>query len=49
MTRGFSQVENIDFNETLSLIERIKSIQIMLVIFAIIFLKVFQMDVKTTF
>jgi hypothetical protein len=49
MTRGFSQVENIDFDETLSLIERIKSIQIMLVIFAIIFLKVFQMDVKTTF
>jgi hypothetical protein len=49
MTRGFSQVENIDFNETLSLVKRIKSIQIMLVIFTIISFKVFQMDVKTTF
>ncbi len=49
MIMGFSQVENIDFNETFSLVERIKSIQIMLVIFRIIFFKVLQMDVKTTF
>jgi len=49
MIIGFSQVENIDFNETFSLVERIKSIQIMLAIFRIISFKVFQMDVKTTF
>jgi hypothetical protein len=49
MIRGFSQVENIDFHETFFLVERIKSIQIMLAIFTIIFFKVLQMDVKTTF
>jgi len=49
MTRGFLQVENIDFHETFFLVERIKSIQIMLAIFTIIFFKVLQMDVKTTF
>jgi hypothetical protein len=49
MIMGFSQVENIDFNETFSLVERIKSIQIMLAIFRIISFKVLQMDVKTTF
>jgi hypothetical protein len=47
--KGFSQVENIDFNETFSLVEQIKSIQIMLAIFRIISFKVLQMDVKTTF
>lgn len=49
MTRGFSQVENIDFNETLSLVERIKSIQIMLVIFTIFFLRCFKWMLKQPF
>ena len=47
VAKGFRQVQSVDYDEILSLISMLKSIQIMLAIAA--FYEIWQMDVKTTF
>jgi hypothetical protein len=46
---GFTQVEGIDFNETLSFIIQMKSIQFVLIVVTIEDLDVHQMNVKIAF
>src|SRR5215216_3397427 len=47
VAKGFRQVQSVDYDEILSLISMLKSIQIMLAIAA--FYEIWQMDVKTAF
>ncbi len=49
MTKKFTQVEGIDFNETFSPIAQMESIWIVLATVAIEDFKVHQMDVKIAF
>ena len=49
VAKGFRQRENIDFFDTFSLVTRITSIRILILIDAIYNLIVHQMDVKRTF
>ena len=46
VTKGFRQVQGVDYNETFSPVAMLKSVRIMLVITA--FYEIWQMDVKTT-
>jgi hypothetical protein len=48
VARGFTQVEDIDFNEIFSFVAWMESIWIVFLILAIEYLKVHQMDVKIT-
>ena len=49
VTKGYSQVEGIDFGEIFSLVAKLTSIRFILSIAASFDLEVEQMDVKTTF
>lgn len=49
VARGFSQVEEIDYDETFSLVARYSSIRSMLALSAQMGWKIHQMDVKTVF
>ena len=45
--KGFRQVQDVDYDESFSLVSMLKSVRIMLAIAA--FYEIWQMDVKTTF
>ena len=47
--KGFRQVQGVDYNEILSTIAMLKSVQIMLAIAAFYDYEIWQMDVKTAF
>ena len=47
VTKGFRQVQGVDYNESFSLVSILKSVRIMLAIAA--FYEIWQMDVKTAF
>ena len=47
--KGFSQVQGVDYDETFSPIEMLKSVRIMLAIAAFFDYEIWQMDVKTAF
>ena len=47
--KGFSQVQGVDYDETISPIAMLKSVQIMLAIVAFYDYEIWQMDVKTAF
>ena len=49
VSRGFSQVEGIDYNETFAPVARYSSIRLILALSAQMGWKIHQMDVKTTF
>ena len=49
VSRGFSHVEGIDYNETFALVARYSSIKSMLALSTQMGWKIHQMDVKTTF
>ena len=49
VTRGFSQVEGVDYDETFALVARYTSIRALISIAAEMGWKIHQMDVKTTF
>ena len=49
VTKGFRQVQGIDYNETLSPVVMLKSIRIVLAISAYFDYEKWQMDVKTAF
>jgi hypothetical protein len=49
MTKGYSQVEGLDFNETFTLVARFESIRILLAYATYHDLMLFQMDVKIEF
>ena len=49
MTKGFTQKEGIDYEETFSVVAMLKSIRILLSIAACLDNEIWQMDVKTAF
>jgi hypothetical protein len=49
VTKGFTQKEGIDYEETFSPIAMLKSIQLLLAIAAHFDYEIWQMDVKTAF
>ena len=49
VTKGFRQVQGVDYDETFSLIAMLKSVQIMLAIAAFYDYEIWQMDIKTAF
>ena len=49
VAQGYTQVEDLDFDETFALIARLESIRILLGVACIHKLKLFQMDVKSAF
>jgi hypothetical protein len=49
VTKGLIQVEGINFNETFSLIARMESIWVVLIVLTIENLELYQMDVKIAF
>ena len=49
VAKGFKQKTNLDFFDTFSPVTRITSIRLLIAIAAIFYLKIHQMDVKTTF
>ena len=49
VTRGFTQKEGIDYNETFSLVARYISIWVIIALASVLGWKLHQMDVKTTF
>ncbi|XP_062100176.1 uncharacterized protein LOC133806056 [Humulus lupulus] len=49
VAQGYTQIEGIDFDETLSPVVRLESIRLLLAISCIIGFKLYQMDVKPTF
>ena len=49
VTKGFRQVQGVDYDESFSLVSMIKSVRIMLAIAAFYDYEIWQMDVKTAF
>ena len=49
MAKGYRQIHGIDYDETFSPVAMLKSIQIILAIFAYYDYEIWQMDVKTAF
>ena len=49
VAQGYTQVEGVDFDKSFSLVERLRSIQILLYIACIMNFKLYQMDVKSAF
>ena len=49
VAKGFKQKTNLDFFDTFSPVTRITFIRLLIAIVAIFYLKIHQMDVKTTF
>jgi len=49
VAQGYTQVEGLDFDETFSPVARLKSIRLLLGVSCILKLKLFQMDVKSSF
>src|SRR3990170_2063517 len=49
VTKGFRQVQGVDYDETCSPVAMLKSVRIMLAIAAFYDYEIWQMDVKTTF
>ena len=49
VAKGFKQKTNLDFFDTFYPVTRITSIRLLIAIAAIFYLKIHQMDVKTTF
>ena len=49
VTKGFKQNVDLDFFDTFSLVTRITSIRLLIAIATIFYLKIHQMDVKTSF
>ena len=49
VAKGFKQKTNLDFFDTFSPVTRITSIRLLIASAAIFYLKIHQMDVKTTF
>jgi hypothetical protein len=49
VTKGFRQIQGIDYDETFSPVAMLKSIRIILAIAAYFDYEIWQMDVKTTF
>ena len=49
MTKGFTQIKDVDYGDTFSLVLRIASIDLLLPLVAYLDLELFQMDVNTTF
>jgi len=47
--KGFAQIEDVNYEETFSLVERFMSILLLLALVAPLNLELFQMDVKTIF
>ena len=49
LTKGFRQVQGVDYNETFSPVAMLKSVRIILAIIAYFDYEIWQMDVKTAF
>ena len=49
VAKSFKQKDDLDFFDTFSLVTRITSIRLLIAIIAIVYLKIYQMDVKTVF
>ena len=49
VAKGFRQVQDVDYDESFSLVSMLKSVRIMLAIAAFYDYEIWQMDVKTTF
>ena len=49
VAKSFKQKDDLDFFDTFSLVTRITSIRLLIAIVAIVYLKIYQMDVKTVF
>ena len=49
VAKTFKQKDDLDFFDTFSLVTRITSIRLLIAIVAIVYLKIYQMDVKTVF
>ena len=49
VTKGYGQVQGIDYDETYSPVVKLKSVRIVLAIAAYLDYKIWQMDVKTAF
>jgi len=49
VTKGFTQIKDVDYGDTFSLVLRIASIDLLLPLVAYLDLELFQMDVNTTF
>jgi hypothetical protein len=49
LRKGFSQVQGVDYDETLSHVAMLKSVGIMLAVAAFFDYEIWQMDVKTRF
>jgi len=49
MAKGFSKVEGLDFNETFAPVARLEAIRILLAYASSHDIKLFQMDVKSSF
>ena len=49
VTKGFRQVQGVDYDETFSPVAMLKSVQIMLAIAALYNYEIWQMDVKIAF
>src|SRR4051812_49256889 len=49
VTKGFRQIQRVDYDETFSPVAKLKSVRILLVIAAYYDYEIWQMDVKTSF
>ena len=49
VAQGYTQIKGVDFDETFSLVARLKSIRLLLGVACIFKFKFFQMDVKSAF
>ena len=49
VAQGYSQIEEIDYEETFALVSRLESIRILLTITYSLRIKLYQMDVKSAF
>jgi hypothetical protein len=49
VAKGFQQIQGVDYDETISLVEKQKFVRIILAIAVFFDYKIWQMDVKTTF
>ena len=49
VAKGYRQVQGVDYDETFSLVAKLKSVRIMLAIVAFYDYEIWQMDVKTAF
>ena len=49
VTKGYSQMEGIDYNDIFSPVVKLVSIRIVLALVALLYLEIEQLDVKTTF